>query len=379
MAYLWQYDQWPHLIYDEIGLRSTTEQVLIKAGELAGMQFGISEEDRFAAIITELSDETVHSFAIEGEKLNQKMVRDSLVASITHRDRTQVSSTYRRVADVMLDARDISRPMTQERLNHWHQQLFQQDRFLNDIGQLRSNTEPMQVVSTKRGDISEIHYEAPPSSAVSREMSLLLTWIKNTGPDGPDARNYQTPGRAAIAHLWFETIHPYSDGNGRMGRALADFIAAQNPTFARAPFSMSRVIQSDKDAYYTALQSAQSNSVITRDNKIDVTPFVGWFIHTMGTAIDHSTQLAKHINHRNIYFYKFRGQLSARQEKALMDLFERGPERLADGLSSRRYRRSTATSRQTATRDLNDLVEKGALLAPTGAGPSTRYAIPLQP
>ncbi len=376
MTYLWQHEQWPHLTYDETALRSSSERVLVKAGELAGMQVGLTGESRFDTMITELSDETVHSFAIEGEKLNPRMMRDSLIASMANRDRLQASAPYRRVADVMLDARDTLRPMSLERLNSWHQQLFQQDRFLEDVGQLRSNPETMQVVSTRRGIVNQVHYEAPPSKSVPEQMSALLKWIEHTAPDGPDDHLHHTPGRAALVHLRFETIHPYSDGNGRIGRALTDFIAAQNPTFSRAPFSMSRVIQSDKEAYYSALQSAQSNPITLRDNKIDVTPFVDWFMQTMESAIDYSASWALHINHRNVFFDKFRGQLNERQEKALRDLFEREPERLSAGLSSRRYRRSTDASRQTASRDLSDLVKKGALLAPIGAGPSTSYPIP---
>lgn len=378
MAYLWQYDGWPHLTYDENTYRNDIELVLVKAGELAGMQTGLSDDERFATLVNELSDETVNSFAIEGENLNQKLVRDSLIASLTARDPTQATGAYRRVADVMVDARDTSRPMTIERLNNWHEQLFQQDRFLDDVGKLRTSNEPMQVVTMKRGEVSEIHYEAPPSSYIPKEMTALVDWIKRTGPGGEDARAFQTPARAALVHLRFETIHPYSDGNGRIGRALADYVAAQNPILARAPFSMSRVIQNDKDSYYNALQSAQTNSVITASGEIDVTPFVGWFINTMDTAIDQSVEIAHHINRRNRYFERFSTQMNDRQIKALKDLFERGPARLDEGLSARRYRRTTGASRQTATRDLGDLVTKGALLPPTGAGPSTRYAVSMR-
>ena len=265
--------------------------------------------------------------------------------------------------------------MTVERLNGWHEQLFQRDRFVNDIGRLRTSTEPMQVVSTKRGEITNVHFEAPPSSRVPQEMSVLIDWIRRTGPGGEEAQTLQTPARAALVHLKFETIHPYSDGNGRIGRALADYVVAQNPILSRAPFSMSRVIQSDKDTYYSSLQSAQSNSLTNAEGKIDVTPFVGWFIKTMEQAIDQSANLARHINARNRYFEKYSAQLNERQLKALKDLFERGPARLDEGLSSRRYRRTTGASRQTASRDFSDLVKKGALLPPTGAGPSTRYAV----
>jgi len=375
MEYLWQHDGWPHLTYDEHAYRSDIERVLMKAGELAGMQTGLSDDEQFTALVNELSDETVSSFAIEGENLNPKLIRDSLIASLTSRDRQQAAGAYRRVADVMIDARDTTQAMTVERLNNWHEQIFQQDRFLDDIGKLRTSTEPMQVVSMKRGEVTEIHYEAPPTSRVPQEMSALIDWIKRTGPRGEDAQAFQTPARAALVHLRFETIHPYSDGNGRIGRALADHVAAQNPILARAPFSMSRIIQSDKDAYYNALQSAQTNSITTSSGKIDLTPFVGWFVDTMESAIDQSADLARHLNQRNRYFDRFSIHMNERQIKALKDLFERGPARLDEGISARRYRRTTGASRQTASRDLSDLVTKGALRPSIGAGPSTRYPV----
>ena len=184
MKYIWQYEAWPHLSYDEHAFRALIERLLSKAGELAGMQIGLSHEDQFAASVNELTDETIHSFAIEGEKLNPRLMRDSLIASLTTRDREQAASAYSRVADVMIDARNTSQAMTLERLNYWHQQLFQNDRFLNDIGQLRTSTEPMQVVTTQRGEVAEIYYEAPPSSRVPQEMSDLLSWVESAHSTG---------------------------------------------------------------------------------------------------------------------------------------------------------------------------------------------------
>lgn len=373
MDYAWQLENWPNLTYDESAFRADFERVLVKTGELAGMRVGLSDEDRFATFVNELSDETTNSFAIEGEDLDKRAMRDSLIASLLNRDRGAAGGGYRNVADVMIDARDTSRPMTVERLNGWHQLLFDRSRFLSDVGQLRS--EEMQVVTQKNFEVTEVHFAAPPPERMPAEMAGLMDWIARTSPEGPEAQRFQTPGRAALAHLRFETIHPYSDGNGRIGRALADFVMAQNETFSRAPFSMSRVIQADKNSYYDALMAAQAGTVPTRDGALDMTPFVGWFAKTMDQAIDHATVMALHINSRNRFFERFAGDLDDRQDQALRDLFERGPERLEEGLSARRYRRTTGVSRQTASRDLADLVEKGVLLPPTQGGRSTSYAV----
>ena len=322
----------------------------------------------------EVATEGVNSFAIEGEALDPLHMTQSLIASLRSRDRTAAAGTYPDVAAVMLDARDISQPMTLTRLNEWHARLFRRDRFLKDIGRLRSTE--MRVVTMGQFEVREVHFEAPPPGRPAADMQSRVDWIAKTGPDGEQSRLLATPGRAALAHLLFETIHPYSDGNGRIGRALADFVVAQNPIFLEAPFSLSRAIQENKNEYYEALARAQAKSV-DRAEKVDVKPFVCRFAGAMRRAIKLASRDASYIHLRNRFFERHAASLNNRQEKALRRIFEEGPKRLTQGLSSKPYQRITGVSSATATRDLSDLVKKETLNPTRQGGRATGYLVNL--
>ena len=371
MTFIWQTEAWPNLTFDAAALQQDFERVTGKAGELAGLREGFSETDRNDTFVQEVSAETVHSFGIEGETLDPASVTESVIASLAARDRTAAQGPYRNVADVMLDARDISRPLTVERLNGWHAQLFGHLRFMRDIGQLR--TEEMQVVTMRRGEVQDVHLDAPPPDLLAEEMASLIAWIAETAPGETSDYQIATPARAALGHLRFETIHPYSDGNGRIGRAVADFIAAQQPVFERAPFSLSRAIQENKNAYYEALQTAQTAEAI--NGQIDVTAFVEWFSQAMSRGIDLAAEEARFILRRNRFFFRHASRLNERQEKALRRLFQEGARRLEQGLSSKPYQRMTGASSATATRDLSDLAAKGILRRTIRGGRSTSFEI----
>lgn len=370
-TFIWQTNAWPHLTYDVSALQHVFERVTGKAGELAGLRQSLSESDRFDTMVQEISAESVHSFAIEGETLDPQRMTQSLIASLRTRDVKAAAGVYRGVAEVMLDARDGSRPLTLERLHDWHATLFGHDPSMQDVGRLRS--EPMQVVTVKRGEVREVHFEAPPPERLTGEMQTFLRWIQRTSPAATEANRYPTPARAALGHLWFETIHPYIDGNGRLGRSVADYIASQAPVFRDAPFSLSRAIQEDKKQYYDALQRAQATR--PKNDLLDVSSFVDWFAQAMERGIELASSEAQYIHRRNQFFSRHEGQLNPRQEKALRRIFEEGPQRLALGLSSKPYQRITGASAATATRDLKDLAEKGMVRWTGQKGRGTAYEV----
>ena len=381
--WIWQRPEWPNLTYDSSVLQGDFMRVVAKAGYLAGVRSSLSTEDRRSTLVDEVTAEIVNSYAIEGETLNPKSIRDSLQASLTARDNDigvrdhRSTDAYRNVADVMLDARDSARPMTIERMNGWHEVLFARDKYLDDVGALRTDGRgPMQVVTLDRnGEVSKVHYEAPPAEQLPVQMAKFTDWLAQTGPGGADADRMATSGRAALTHLWFETLHPYSDGNGRIGRALVDYVASQNPIYADAPFSLSRAIQADKSVYYDALSETQRELPVTQAGQLDATVFVGRFTGLIDQALDQSAVMAIHLNQRNRFFRGFGNQLNANQKTVLRELFARGPERTAEGISPRWYNRTADVSRQTASRDLTDLISKGVLTGPHGSGPATRYHI----
>lgn len=374
-AYAWQSEAWPKLVYDAKALQGDFERVTAKAGELAGLRHSLQKRDSANTYVNEVVDEAISSFAIEGETLDKRQMTDSVMLSLLKRNAKAASQGYRNVAEVMLDARDPSVEMTQDRLNDWHRKLFEGDRFVKDIGRLRSDE--MQVITMKRMDVSEVHFEAPPPERVPGEMKSYLEWLKKTGPDGPEADRLPTPARAALAHLRFETIHPYSDGNGRIGRAIADYVSSQSPTYVRAPFSLSRVIQEDKNAYYKALQTAQATQP-NEKGELDVTTFVKWFSNAMERGIQRSMEEARFIVSRDRFFEQHGDALNERQDKALGRLFAAGPERLAMGISAGPYKKMADTSSATATRDLADLAKKGIIVPNEAKGRGTAFVVNLE-
>ena len=371
-GYIWQRAEWPNIGYDATALQRLFEEVSGKAGELSGLRASLSDEDQFDTYVRAVSAETVHSFAIEGEPLDRGQMTDSVVASLRHKDRRSARGVYRNVAEVMLDARDTSKPMSIERMDRWHELLFRRDKALIEVGHLR--TESIRVVTERNFTVSAVRFHGINEERVRQEMQALMRWIADTGPKGNRNLQHATPGRAALGHLRFETIHPYADGNGRIGRALADFIAAENPIFERAPFSLSRVIEADKEAYYDALGAAQKTKAASQ-GEIDVTPFVEWFSQAMSRGLDLAGIEARHIIGRNQFFERHDGILNERQEKALRRVFEGGPERLQQGLSSKPYQKITGASIATATRDLRDLADKGVLRKLEAGGRSTAFEV----
>jgi Fic family protein len=241
-------------------------------------------------------------------------------------------------------------------------------RNLRDVGRYRTGAEPMPAVS---GSVHEpkVHFEAPPSSRVPSEMKRFIAWFVQTAPGGDNALPALT--RAGIAHLYFESIHPFEDGNGRIGRAIAEKALAQSlgqPTLT----ALAATILARRRSYYEALEAANKENEITR-----------WLMWFAGVAIEaqrRTIALVEFLIDKTKLLDRLKGQLNARQEKALLRMFREGPEGFKGGLSAGKYGTITGASPATSTRDLADLVEKGALVR-EGERRYARYllGIPMRP
>src|SRR6266705_262166 len=287
-------------------------------------------------------DEALATAAIEGEKLDLAAVRSS-VARRLGLPLAGPSPALRHVdglLDIMEDAvARYDEPLSKERLCAWHAALFPTGRSgLHEImvGEWRGAETPMRIVSGPLGR-EKVHYEAPPSKAVPEEMRRFLDWFGRSRSDGTDGLV-----RAALAHLWFETIHPFEDGNGRVGRALVDLALAQDSGVATRLFRMSSRLSGEREAYYRELKAAQRS------------------------AIEAALVKAR--------FWAAGPQVSERQRKVLNALLDAGPGGFEGGMSTRRYSHMTGASRATASRELVDLAQKG-LLRVTGRLKGTRYFV----
>jgi Fic family protein len=362
MTWNWQQADWPHFTYTKARFESLEAQSLRQSGVLLGSYRHVHDEDKAALTIDLMSDEALKTSAIEGEILN----RDSLHSSIRGHfgldpGRRKIPPAERGIADMMVDLyRSPAAPLSHELLFFWHAMIMAGRADVADIGRYRTHPEPMQVISGP-GYKPKVHFEAPPSKTMRREMSRFIRWFNGTGPGG--ASPLPALIRASIAHLYFVSIHPFEDGNGRIARGLAQKVLSQS-SGQPVLIALSQVIEKQRTTYYAMLEASN------KDNAID--DWIGYFAAVILEAQDHTQRMVDFLIGKARLYDKVRGQLNIRQEKVLARMFREGLEGFKGGLSAENYISITDTSRATATRDLQALLAKGALVR-TGERKSARY------
>ena len=357
MKWIWQQPGWPEFSWDAGRLASLEARFLHESGRRAGAWRHLADRDRTDLRVEWLSDEALDTSAIEGELLDRTSVQSSIRRHFgLGVDPRRASPAEAGVAEMMVEVHQtFDAPLDHDTLWRWHGTLMRERHWLAVIGGYRQHEEPMQVVSGPAHD-RRVHYEAPPSDTVVAEMERFIAWYEGT-------RGMPALTRAGVAHFFFECIHPFEDGNGRIGRALAEKALAQSlrePTL----IALSRAIMRRRAAYYQALQSA--------GRSLDVTDWLVWFADTVLEGQRWSERRLVRLIEQTRMFDRLRERLNPRQEKALLRLFREEPEGFRGGLSAANYRRITRASASTATRDLADLVAKGALRR-TGERRHTRY------
>lgn len=367
MPWNWQQADWPRFTYDKTRLKEPEARLLLGAGLWFGAFKHLNEDDKSQLTVELISNEALKTSEIEGEYLD----RDSLQSSIRRQfglvtDNRRISPAEQGIAEVMVDLyRAFEAPITHEMLFGWHRMLTLGRRDLKDIGRYRTHPEPMQVVS---GPVHapKVHFEAPPSARMQVEMDAFIAWFNSTAPNGVTPRPALT--RAGIAHLYFESIHPFEDGNGRIGRVIAEKALAQclgQPTL----IALADTIGRHKKAYYAALEQANKDT--------EITDWLVYFADMLQEAQHQTQRRIEFLIEKAKLYERLRGQLNPRQEKVLARMFREGPDGFKGGLSAENYISITQTSPATATRDLQDLVSKGALIR-TGERRHTRYFLRLK-
>ena len=352
MTWNWQKPDWPNFTWNRARIEKAEQQFLLGGGVLVGTVKHLPEEDRQQLTVDAMSTEAVTTSEIEGEILHRASVQSSIRKQLgLIVDERRVRPAEHGIAEMMVDLyRSFSRPLSPEMLFRWHGMIVSGRRDLKDVGRFRTGTEPMQVVSG-RIDVPHVHFEAPPSSRVAPEMNRFLEWFRQTGKDGQQALSALT--RAAVAHLYFESIHPFEDGNGRIGRAIAEKSLAESlgqPTL----ITLAATILLRRKAYYEALEAANKQNEITN--------WVAWFAGITIEAQRRTIALVDFLIDKTKLLDSLKGDLNERQTKALMRMFREGPEGFKGGLSAGKYTAITGSSPATTTRDLSDLVTTEALI-----------------
>jgi Fic family protein len=365
MTYNWQQADWPEFRYEPDGLADELLAFAAHAGRVGGLLEGLPEDLGTEAILDLMIAEAIRSSAIEGETLDRDAVMSSIRNRLSLNPVPQLVDS--RMADgageLMVAVRNGYRePLSSETLFAWHRMLLGGSSGLR-VGGWREGGDPMQVVSG-RIDRPTVHFEAPPSAQVPGEMEHFVAWFNATAPGGAAAIAH-APVRAAIAHLYFESIHPFEDGNGRLGRALSEMALSQGLD-RPAVISLSQTIDARRNTYYEALKAAQ------RSNQI--TPWLHWFIGMVLDAQRDAEAQIRFVLQKSKFFLRFESELNERQLKVMRRMFDAGPEGFTGGMNARKYIALTGTSKATATRDLQHLARIGAL-APIGGGRSTRYEL----
>jgi Fic family protein len=368
MKWNWQQDGWPHFTYDGTALAETEAQLLHQAGMQIGAVKHLAEEEKTRLTIDLISNEAVTTSEIEGEILNRVSVQSSIRRNFgLETDKRKIPAAEEGIAAMMTDLyRRYETALSDKQLFAWHEMLARGRMDLKSIGAYRMHPEPMQVVSGPVGK-QKIHFEAPPSRSMKEEMRQFVSWFNDSGPR--ETRSLPALTRAGIAHLYFVSIHPFEDGNGRIARALSEKALSQGlgqPTL----IALSHTINRQKKAYYKALED--------NNKHLKITDWLVYFAQTVLQAQRYTQQLIDFLIEKTKLYDRLRGRLNPRQEKVLARMFREGLEGFKGGLSAENYLAITKTSRATATRDLQDLVEMGALRR-TGERKHTRYALNITP
>jgi Fic family protein len=366
MTWNWQGPDWPEFSWSKARLQKAEELFLVGSGVFAGAERHLESTDREQLTVEVMSAEAVTTSEIEGEILDRAIVQSSIRRQLgLDTDRRRLRPAEQGIAEMMVDLyRSFEEPLSNEMLFAWHRMLMKGRAGLKDIGRYRSDDEAMQVVSGA-SHAPRVHFEAPPSAKVPREMAGFVNWFNGAAPRGVEPLPALT--RAGIAHLYFESIHPFEDGNGRIGRAISEKALAQSAGYPTLT-ALAATILIRRREYYDALEAAN------KDNEI--TPWLSWFAGIAIEAQRRTEARVEFLIDKTRLLDQLRGQLNSRQEKALLRMLREGPEGFKGGLSAGNYCTITGASPATATRDLADMVAKGALLR-SGERRHARYSVGL--
>lgn len=363
--YNWQQNDWRRFRYNENLFTEKALTFMALVGESYGYIQSLSNTERNESVVDLLINEAIKTSAIEGEFLNRIDLASSIRRNLGYQTPSFRIKDRRAegIAALLVKVREsFDENLTDTEIFEWHKLLMLGNNSINS-GEYRSHSEPMQVISGAAGK-EIVHFEAPPSDMVSQEMELFFKWFNDTKPDGKQPiANLLI--RAAIAHIYFETIHPFEDGNGRIGRIIAEKAIAQG---LKRPIlmSLSSSIEANKKDYYEALQQAQRTNELTN-----------WIDYFSQVILDGQLEFKNtmhFIRRKTAFFEKYHSLFNEAQSKVIARMLHE--EFFEGGMNARKYQSITRVSKATATRHLQDLVEKGILVS-ENKGRSTNYQVKL--
>ncbi|MFZ3052470.1 MAG: DUF4172 domain-containing protein [Sulfuricurvum sp.] len=373
--WIWEQEAYPHFTYDLNRLEHLIQEVSLEQGYLIAMTQTMDSDNIVQRQLEALMSEAISTSAIEGEILNRDSVKASIARKLglSHVDSSKrdISTDY--LIEILIDANtNYDQDLTLERLFGWHNALF--PRGYSGLSKINVATfrgeEPMEVIGGAAGK-EKTYYVAPPRSTLEDEMDRYLKWFNHTPP---------SLIKACIAHLWFVIIHPFDDGNGRLGRAITDLVLSkiERSTISRL-YSMSSAINNDRNKYYKALEKT-TGYVHKEKNHLDITDWCEWFLTTLHIALIDTKKKLGYIVQKTTFWDKYREyDLNPRQTKVLNKIMDMGVENFQGALSKKKYMTIADTASTTASRDITQLIEIGCIRQVEGTnGRNIRYEIVIE-
>jgi Fic family protein len=363
MAYNWQQRDWTNFQYDESLFEKMWIEFITIAGESEGFMKSSSQGIKEESTVNLLVNEAIKTSEIEGEFISRIDLISSIRKNLGYPTESIIIKDLRSlgIANLLISSREnYAKNLSEEALFEWHK-LLMQGNYSVEIGKWRTHTEPMQVVSGAMGR-EKVHFEAPPSEILPQEMSRFFDWFNESRV------TIKNPLiRSAVAHLYFESIHPFEDGNGRIGRIIAEKTLSQalnRPIL----MSISKTIENNKKTYYLALQKGQSSN--------EINDWIQYFSQVIIDAQRDFNQTILFSIKKAAFFDSHKYLLNDRQQKVIKRMLQEGENEFVGGINARKYLAIAKTSKATATRDLTDLVEK-KILTMRGGGRSVGYQVNL--
>nr|WP_315145385.1 Fic family protein [uncultured Flavobacterium sp.] len=366
MKYNWQHPDWEKFIFDDAVIDSLCMKFALETGELKGLVDSLSTEIQQETMLQFMISEAIKTSEIEGEFFSRQDVMSSIKKNLG------IGGVFGQIRDknaqgigkLMVTVRNsYSEKLTEYTIKQWHAILMEYSKRVSP-GNYRTGNEPMQIISGAFGK-EIIHFEAPPSSQVSVEMEKFIKWFNNFEVKPTDIKKALV--KTSISHLYFESIHPFEDGNGRIGRAIAEKCLSES---LNRPIlmSLSSTIEQNKKQYYESLKQAQRT--------LEISDWILYFTTLILESQKNAKQTVLFTLNKTKFIDHYKNQMNERQRKAVLKMFENGVTGFEGGMTAIKYVSITKTSRATATRDLQDLTEKN-ILKPRGEGRSRSYDLNL--
>ena len=361
--WIWEYNEFPNFTYEKQNL----EHLYFKFGQLKMIEGFMNEATSKELLVDVLTSEAISTSAIEGEMLQRSSVRSSInkILRLGLEDDYHSIHQSDNLVEIIVDAKTNLKPLDKKRLGLWHKALFptnQSGLVTINAGFYRTHKEDMKIVSGS-WEKEKVHYIAPPSTQTDKMMEEFFIWLNRDDENGLI--------KAIIAHLYFVVIHPFEDGNGRMGRAITDYILAKERLVNANFYSIATAIYANRKEYYTMLDQTCKTS------SLDITPWVEWFVKILHESIDSTLKKVEVVKVKTQFWDRHLGtKLNERQKKVILKMLSYLPHEFKGGMRVSKYMSITKSTRITASRDLADLTEKDVMTA-MGSGRGGFYVLNL--